>query len=104
MLLRIAVHEESTPAEGVGVGGGREPENIRPVIFGVDGRADDGPIACRDGADVSHTLKNGIVLAVSGARVSGGHVRAVLFEVAGFLGVSPGLTLEIVRRSFEVLF
>lgn len=100
MLLRIAVHEESAAAECFGLWDGVQAEDIGPVIFGVDWRAGDGPIALGDRAHIANVLETGIVLASSGAGVSGGDVGAILFEVAGFLGVGPGLALEVVCQSF----
>lgn len=97
MFFRVAVHEESAAAEGFSSGDWIEPENKRTVIFAVDRRARDGPVALGNRANVVDILKSGIVLAFSSTGISGGDVGAILFEVASFLGVSPGLALEVVR-------
>lgn len=101
MLLGIAVHEESAAAESFSSGNRIEPEDEWPVIFGVDWGASDGPVALGNRADIWDVLLFGIVFAFSSTGISGSDMRSVLFEVAGFLRVSPGLALEIVGQSFQ---
>jgi hypothetical protein len=60
------------------------------VIVGVDGRADDSPVAARDGADVWNALEGRIVFSFARAGIGGGDVLSVLLQFSAALGVGPG--------------
>ena len=82
--------EKAAAAVGLGFCGRFEAQNIRPVLVGVDGRTDDGPVAARDGADVGNALEGRIVFSFARAGIGGGNVLAVLLEFSTALGVGPG--------------
>lgn len=90
MLFGVSVHEEAAAAVGVGRRFGIAFQYIWAMIFAVDGRPGDRPVAMRDEADVGDVLHGGIVLAFAGAGAPGGDVLAVLLKLAGVLGVGPG--------------
>lgn len=84
------MHEEAAAAVGFGGRRGIEFQHIWAMIFAVDGRPGDRPIATRDGSDVGNIVHRGIVLAIVGTGVAGGDVLAIQLEVPCFLGVGPG--------------
>jgi hypothetical protein len=90
MLRGIAVHEESAAAEGFRSGCRIQFQDVRSVIGGISGGPCDRPFTLGDGADVGMVLERWIVLAGTGAGISGGDGLAVLLQFSGSLRVSPG--------------
>lgn len=95
MLLGITMHEESTAAEGFGAGYRIQLEDVGPVIAGIGGWADDGPISLRDRPDVGDILQRRIILARACAGISSCDGLAVLLEFTRLLCVRPRESIDV---------